>query len=270
MRVFDGISISLLLLISGCGDSVPRVEPPPFAPLQAPPPEEIGEPGEGIWQGTMASSISGNTLDVVGLVNSWGELRLLTDQGQFIGQIRISGDSITSRLTGISAEGFRWPDDSTIGDFSFSGDYLHRSAIEGDYSGAGDDGTISLEFDPASDRISEIDRVVGMWALRDTLQNITATLEIDRVDMHGAAIAGSNVDGCIFNGELESWTSAFVFDVWTLSVSNCPSAPGQNLNGEYEGLGAVRDRETGSNLDDEFILGIDGDGRVITIALEKI
>ena len=228
------------------------------------------EPGEGIWQGAMVSNVSGESSPIVALIDGWGWMTLVSENGQFLGAIQRQDNStdhadITVDVTGIAAAGFSWPDGSTTTEFSLSGAISPPTEINANYSGGGDNGTISMLFDPASDRPLSVGRANGMWVRRDASQNITAVFEITR-----RSINGTDADGCIYEGTMmsDTWFSVYIFDV-SLTASNCPLLLGIDLNGEYVGPAGVTDMEPGSGQDDKLIIAVSNDEHVITLALDR-
>lgn len=219
----------------------------------------------------MTSNVSGDTFDVIGLINGWGEMRLLMDNGHLIGFPTAIGTAFTADLIGITAVGFTWPDNSTTAEFSLGGTYSPDRSISANYSGAGEDATISLTYDPISERGSRIGTAAGTWVQWNNSQNIAATFTVSNTGPHSGRIDGTDVDGCVYSGELDTWTSeANVYDVPSVTVSNCPVVGGIDLNGDYAGSGVVTDNVTGSNQNDIFIIGVASETQIITVALEKL
>ena len=112
MRAYHVIFVTLLLTLAACDTGVEST-PPEDSPL------DVSADHEGVWRGTITSNVGSSTREVIGLVNGWGELRLLTEEGQFFGFA--SGIQFTWTFTGITSVGYHWPDNSTVGTFSFKG-----------------------------------------------------------------------------------------------------------------------------------------------------
>ena len=273
MRAHHPVFVVFLLVLSGCGGSSSKQ----LTPVPTPPSTgNYGEPAEGAWHGTITSAVSGESADVFALVDGWGYMELLTEQGNYSGAIYredISHDfaTITADLTGISAVGATWLSGATIEGFSLTGTMEGGAFISADYAGGGDAGTVSLSFDRASLRGARMERAQGTWVRRDASQNITATFEITVLDSAYATLSGSDVDGCVYGGNLEGdwWTSAYVFDV-ALYVGNCPLVGGIDVNGNYGGAGGVTDIVAGSEQDDRLILGVNNGAIAIMAVLEKL
>lgn len=266
---------SYAILVTACSssgsESTAPISPEPAVVFPAPGLSPRAEPGEGIWQGKITSDVGGDSRDIVGLVDGWGWMTLITDKGQLFGAIHrqdVSDDraEFSVDLTGITAAGFSWLDGSSVAQVTFVGTISPPTEINGNYSGAGDSGTISLSFDPASDRPLSLARIEGMWANRNSPQNITAIFDIS-----SGAINGSDENGCIYSGKAtaDGWMSVYIYDT-SVTVSNCPAIFGTDFNGEYVGPAGLTDIEAGSHLDDMLIIGISNDEHAITLTLERI
>lgn len=276
MRRFYGLATGVSFLLLACsGDYAPSYsDAGSTATSGASSPPNSAPQISGLWQGTMHSGMSGDSRQLIGLMDydGWGSNILVTTEGQFHGLIPTVAH-FTAELTGIARTGSSWADGSTVGDFVFDGELASGEAgleINGEYSGAGDFGTFSLAFDPISRRGSDVQRVAGLWALRDSSQNIIATFEITASDSR-ADMTGSDMDGCLYSGVVEGdpWYSIYIYPVF-LTVENCPIAAGSKTNGDYEGAGAVTDIVVDSKQDDQFLIAVRYGDNIITLTLEKL
>ena len=252
---------------------------PPGAGIDAPGSNPGAEPGEGIWHGETVSD-DGETRDVIGLIDGWGWMTLVTSRGHYLGAIvrrDVSAELAEVEVDGksIAAAGLTWPDGTTVADFRFSGSISPSTEINGDYSGPLDTGTIGLSFDPASDRGQDLENTDGMWVVRDVTGNIAATFQIASGLTTGAApsasIDGSDQDGCVYSGTVtaDTWVSVYLYDV-SLTVSNCAARSGLDISGEYGGPAGLMDTQRGSGANDLFVLAISNDEYALTFRLEEI
>jgi hypothetical protein len=225
------------------------------------------EPGEGVWRGNIISDGETGSREVIGLIDGWGRLRLLTDQAQYVGGIYRASDLTTTtirstQLVGIAQAGFSWPDGSAVADFSLSGT-MSPSKIQASYTGSADSGRIELAFDTSSDRQFSVRKADGLWVLRDEWQNIAATFEIT-----SGSIYGSDTEGCVYDGRIVRdvmGTSVYLFGV-DLNIANCAPVEGRGRNGDYGGHGGLTDN---GNTDLIFI-GVNTEAVALNLALEKL
>jgi hypothetical protein len=247
------------------------------------------QPGEGIWHGTLTWNAGEEGRKVIGLIEGWagwanGWMTLLTERGHFSGGIARNVVSpelaeFSVAATGITLAGSSWPNGSRVDEFAFSGTISPPTEINLDFSGADEIGTVSMSFDPASDRGLDLKKLDGMWVLRDEFENISATFEIrsgqNTAGLSGTgSIDGTDQDGCVYTGTVsfDTWAySVYLYDV-SLTISNCPGDFGLDPNGDYEGPAGLTDLQPGSGENDLFIIGASNMdvGRAVTLALEKI
>ena len=176
-------------------------------------------------------------------------------------------------LTGITTDGSTWPDGSEIATFSFSGTRSADGAIEGSYAGAGDSGAVLLDKTTGPIGDSRVRAVEGMWVLRDASQNIIATYLISQNGQRSAVFEGSHVNGCVFSGEIEDWSSMFVYDFDNLEISGCPIVDGTSMNGNFEsfsGLAAPIKINLAGTTGDFLAVVVSDDRRAITLILESL
>jgi hypothetical protein len=237
-----------------------------------------GEPGEGIWRGTLTPDASNDPVELIGLVDGWGGATLMTSEAQYVGQIRrhdLSDNEAEFAIaaTGIALNGSTWPDGSRVTDFLINGTLtpLRRrkpsdgAEINADYAGDFASGTMALSFDFASIRELDVSKLDGAWALRGDSEESYANFEIA-----SGSLEGEDNAGCVYSGSTVVDTfghSVFLYDV-TLSVANClPS-----LNGTYWGAAGLTDVERGSEENDWLIVTASNKskGRAISLPLERM
>lgn len=241
-----------------------------------------GEPGEGIWHGTLKSDSSEHSLDLIGLIDGWGGMRLLGPDSQYLGQIdrhdlQNNEAEFTVNGTRIAINGTTWPDGSRTVPFSISGTLAPTTRtgasdggeIRADYTDAAVSGSISLSFDPASNRAPSLERLDGMWVVRDETENIAATFGIS-----AGALEGSDKDGCVYAGDMSVdpfGHSSLLFEVY-LTVSNCPMTSTTNSSGLYRGSAGITDLQRNSAESDWLIIGVNNEDidRAITLSLQKM
>jgi hypothetical protein len=224
------------------------------------------ESPEGIWEGTLTSTVTSEIFGILGVITESGETRLITDDGsQLFGTVSGSGSAVSGVLTGVTALGFAWLDASVVSNFSISGTVAERSTFSGSYSGGGDSGTFSLAYNPIYERASSLADIEGMWVALDSLLNTEATFTVDA----NGAINGNDIDGCIYSGLVSIVDPQFNAYGLTVSVANCMGGS-VLLNGSFDGLGILSDEVSGSGQNDVLTAGISGPDLVITLQLSKI
>ena len=129
-----------------------------------------------------------------------------------------------------------FPNGSTFGLVSVSGDVTARQSINAVYSGVGDTGTINLQYIPeVSERPSSLSDVSGVWSWSDGVR-FQQTLTIT----DSGALDFSSTDGCIAQGQLtvlDPVLNGFSFDY----DITCPPGVNSNPNGVRTGVAYVDD-----------------------------
>jgi len=214
----------------------------------------------------MTSQVLARAVGVLGVVTETGEIRLITaEDAQLFGNLAVTGPRVSAALTAIKFTGSTWPDNSSVGTISINGSVAARATLSGSYTGAGDRGTFSLNFDAIYDRDSALANTAGTWVVYDAFLNILATLVIDA----NGTINGSDVDGCIYAGSVSIIDSRYnIYDL-ALTVANCPP-PVAISNGVYDGVGVLADEISGSGDNDRFTIGVSNSLAVVSLTLIKL
>ena len=239
MNILFATGVLMALLLCGCergGAGAPASTP--LSPL----PAGVGHTVkfEGVWQGTITSSNSLQSANVISFVNGWGEISLLTDDVMFAGFTTVVESTLYSELVGITAVGKHWPDGNRTNHFVLNGTIEDDQHIEAQYDGDGDSGIVTMAWS-ATGRNTQAGEIDGLWAILDNDRNILATVRIDAVSDFKTDVSGSHINGCTYAGMAESWSSFYAFDFSSIVISGCPPEQGVDINGEYAGVGALLD-----------------------------
>ena len=270
MRISLIFGFVVLLLVTGCGGSSPEASQDRHIDTAPSPPGPLPlTPKEGVWLGTMTSDITSKTVDVIGLGNGWGELLLLTETGQLIGFPTEENREITGDFTAIAATGTTWLNGERIAKVSVLGTVSAPFDIEAGYEGGGDQGTLSLILLPSSQKDTYVEQVAGVWSNRDEQQNIVATFLIQAQSSLVAQLTGSHANGCTYLGEIESWTSQYVYDIGSLTLAGCPLIQGLEVNGEYAGSGALVDVPGDGSDELKLVIGLSNDEFQYNLVLDR-
>jgi len=179
----------------------------------------------GIWGGTFTETGFG-TADLLGLMIN-GESYFISNGADtvYAGMYTVSGSSISANANIYNING------GFIGTANIAGIAVTEAALNGSFSTSyGSTGTISLAYDPITDRGSSLATTEGIWSL--TRGAYTLTLAIDINGM----ITGSDTDGCLYNGNgsvIDPSKNIYRVDT---TVTSCGV-----FNGSYSGYGVVSD-----------------------------
>jgi len=254
------------------GDTQSSAQTPPSSPEQQLPANSSQQlvGFEGIWQGIVTPDVSGTSSPALVMVNGWGELRLLTDERQFVGFPARTAKFVAGTLTGIRSAATTWHDGSVVSDFFLSGSIDDDAFIDATYSGSVESGTLQLSW--AADRVvnTEIDEINGVWALYDDNQNIRATLQIGRYDQWQAQISGFHTNGCVYFGNTEAWTSFYSYDVVPFEISGCPNMGDTNINGTYSGTAALVDIDGDNSEDHVLVFALTNSANQLALFLHRV
>lgn len=218
---------------------------------------------EGIWQGTITPDDTMTSGTAVALVNGWGEFRLLASEAQFVGFPRRTRSVLEGRLTGFRSPGVTWDNGARISQFTISGSIAGDEFIDAVFSGDAGSGSLGLAWVTVT-YPTDISDINGTWALLDENQNHVATFNVDVTNEWEARINGAHSNGCIYSGAAESWTSVNSYDIWELSISNCPPIAGIELNGDYSGTAALIDSADDGTDELALVLALDNDQIQVT------
>lgn len=210
-----------------------------------PPPVTVNADPGGIWYGFAHNTTLGESIEVVGVSISNGELRFIDDQGvQYHGSLQVSGNSYTASFRAIAPLGEYFLNGSSVLTGSMTGTISERNALEGSYiMSSGERGTVSLLYDNLYQRPSDLSRLAGTW--------IDAYSEVISVDSMGRIFAQDS-GGCVYNGTAAVVDARYNAYRINLTVSNCG-----NFNGAYSGLGVLDDWQA------------NGDNRLLIIQLSN-
>ena len=179
----------------------------------------------GIWNGTFTESGFG-TEDLLGLMIDGESYFISAGAGTvYAGMYAVSGSSITAIANIYNING------GFVGTANIAGTVVTEAALNGSFSTSyGSTGTISLAYDPLTDKGSSLATTEGVWSLTRGTYTLTLAIDINGV------ITGSDTDGCIYNGNgsiIDPSKNIYRVDT---TVTSCGE-----FNGSYSGYGVVSD-----------------------------
>lgn len=209
------------------------------------PPVTINADPGGIWYGIAENITLGETLDVVGVSVSSGELRFIDDRGvQYYGSMQVSGNTYNASFRAVAPLGEYFLNGSSVLTGTMTGTIIERSSLQGAYQlSTGERGTVSLLYNDLYQRSSSLGRLAGTW--------IDAYNDTYSVDSMGRIFAQDSA-GCVYNGTAAVINTSYNAYRVNLTVSNCGA-----VNGSYSGLGVVDDWQ------------VVGDNRLLIIQLSN-
>ena len=179
----------------------------------------------GVWRGTITENGVG-TYTVVGLIYG-NQMRFVSMDGGALyeGTITVTGSTFTANTINISMGG------GVFSTATLSGSVVSNSSITGTYQASdGATGSFSLTYDVITDRGASLATTDANWVESDGFY--TLALAIDST----GAVAGSDTDGCVFNGAVAVQDPAVNIYAIALTVTSCGVA-----DGTYAGYGVVND-----------------------------
>ena len=210
----------------------------------------------GIWEGTFFSNVLSQTFSVTGIITETNEIRFITSSGgQYVGNITVSGNSVSGTTTGYAPLGFTFPDSSVIGTVTFSGTVDTKKSFSGTYGGVGDSGTFSLTYNSIYERPSSIATVSDSWVYSETGYTLSAVINSDGV------ISANDTTGCLYSGNISIINSSYNAYRVNFNVTSCSA-----LNGNYSGLATLIDT---LNANDTLVVGVSNATTSITITFER-
>jgi hypothetical protein len=255
-KILVGFSTSLILF--GCGGgSDGGSTPPSVTPTPPPPPALTLSDIAGIYDGTVSRE-DGTNFEIVGIFSEGGEARFLTlGQEQLSGQVSIDGDDINVSLLSFFSE-FGYDGTSIISDLVDSGTAkatYNDGTIAGTTDFGGFTSSFSMAYDAAdSNIVSSLSALSGNYVTEDF--NTAIAIDEDGV------ISGSDVIGCVYNGNVTAPNSNINVYELTVSIDNC-NIP----NNTFSGLGAYFPAT--SDTVDYFIFQADNGSVAITTLIIK-
>jgi hypothetical protein len=217
--------LAVALPLAGCGGSGGGSSSTPSTPSAS---------AGGFWRGS--DSISG--LPIVGLIDEVGEFHFLRSDGaQYVGTANVSGNSISANIEGFVPIGYQFPDGSTRGTGSVSGNLEARTAINLNTqfrtdAGSVSNGTLDLTFDAIYNRVSSLATIAGTYTNPQDGSVIT-------VGSDGTVFSQDPTTGCVLNGTVSIINASYNAYRLQFSDSSC-IGQASVLNGvQFSGLAAL-------------------------------
>ena len=161
----------------------------PYTPPPPPKPAHIG----GIWEGPYSSSLSGFTTEMSGIVSEDREACFSsTEDVSATGDLSVYGNTVSGYLVTIAPSGYYFVDGSDRGITTIEGTVIERQSIEGSYSGLGDEGTFSFQYNNLYERDSHLSLLEGTWS---------GEIDTDVIEINGA-FTRIYTDGSSYKGTI--------------------------------------------------------------------
>ena len=230
----SSIFVLIAILMNSCGGGGGSSPAPPLA---ISPTSTVG----GIWEGTFSSNVITFDAQIIGLVSEDQEVRFISDDGvQTFGPVSVSGNNVSGNLTSIAPSGYSFVDGSQIGVININGTIAEKQSLFGEYSGTGDQGTLSLQYNSLYDRDSSLSLLEGTWNM-DYLDsqyiNLTLNVESD------GTFTGNDNTGTAYDGNITIINPEY--NCYRVSVTATDTS---NNAFFYSGLLALGDHNGTNNL----------------------
>ena len=196
------------------------------------------EDATGIWAGTLKPDGEAQVPAFVVAVPDGSFALMAPGQAFLYGTGSTDGDSFTADATGYAFTGATFANGSTSGSFTLTGTVFEEDSLTGSYSGAGESGTIAMDFDATrTNRAASLSLVAGSYSA--TVGTASTSLSVNNGALTFNATTGTN---CVGNGTIRlADTSSRNLYQWTMTLTGCPS------NGQFEGVAFLADVGGGSN-----------------------
>jgi hypothetical protein len=225
-------SLAVATLLAGCGGG--SGGDGTNAPTSGTTPPTAAAPTVGVWKGTISSSTTGQTAQVVTLTGHDGHSVWMTTDGRvWSGQVPQTGSHFDATFTGHMHEGAQFPDGTNHGSATMSFEHHAQHSTDGHHAGSGDSGRFDMDLSPMWDRAASMETVAGVYT-RTTSNGYAMTMTIGA---NGQMMATDN-RGCVLNGTVgvpDAMHNMYAIDA---TVTSCGT-----LDGHYQGMGALVDAD---------------------------
>jgi hypothetical protein len=219
-------------LLAGCGGG--GGSNADTTPTAGTTPPTAAAPTAGAWKGTIVSTTTGQSSQVVALTGHDGHSVWMTTDGRvWSGQVPLSGSHFDATFSGHMHEGAQFPDGTSHGSASMAFDHHAMSSTAGHYTGSGDTGTFHMGLSPMWSRPASMETVAGVYT-RSTSNGYSMTMTIGA----NGQLLGSDSQGCVINGSVgvpDATHNMYAIDA---TVTSCGS-----LDGRYLGMGTLLDAD---------------------------
>jgi hypothetical protein len=182
----------------------------------------------GYYWGDISSSVTGTSTQIEVIIGTNHEIHAydwFNRRTSYWGNFSVTGDRATGVLSAEKWDpAFTFVDGSTFGLIDVDAFISARQSVLGTYNGAGDIGTINIQYNPAvSERPSSLSEVSGIWDWTDGAGFISTLM----VSQSGGLVY-SDTDGWAGQGQLtilDPTLNVFQFQFdWTHLTWNGPSS----------------------------------------------
>jgi len=186
----------------------------------------------GVWKGTVSSTATGQSAQVVGMTTHEGHSLWMTTDGRvWSGDVPLHGDHFDATFTSHMYEGEHFPDGTNHGATTMRVNHHASGVTEGQYAGCGDAGAFDMTLSPMWDRPASLGTVAGVYT-RSTSSGYSMTMTIGA----DGQVTGSDSRGCVVNGTVSVPDASHNMYGIDATVTSCGS-----LDGHYQGMGTLLD-----------------------------
>lgn len=185
----------------------------------------------GIYSGFISSTPRNASYQVLGSLDERGQLHLAQLDGTAVydGTYTTNGNTITLNATGYATRGHTFPNNATTSTIAATVPYVTHDYITGPFTGATDNGTLSLAYVATYDRGSSLASIAG--AYKDVFNGVTTTLTISAAGV----VTGSDTASCQYTGNAAPIDPRFNTYTFDYAITGCAQA------GTYSGVAFFSD-----------------------------
>jgi hypothetical protein len=233
---------SLAACSGGGGDDAAGNAAPPAATAST----------EGLWQGTIRSSVTNQQHGVSILVLPSGETRLVADNcEQIIAQTSITGQFFSGAGNGYLPDGslapcpiaLKFPDGTALATASASGQVATRQTLIGTYSAGGDNGIFNTTYNIAYGRPGTLARITGNY------DNGTVQITVDSAGVVSGALGSFMLTGRVstIDPTKNAYRISLTESTVTIDTSTTPPTSVSTVENTFSGTAVLTDYTSGSD-----------------------
>lgn len=195
----------------------------------APPPTNATTAG--VYKGTITSTATGQSTQVVGLVGENGQTTWMSTDGRvWDGVMPMTGTHFDVSLMGHMYAGSTFPDGSHAGMWTMNVDHS-TGKMSGHFAGTGDAGQFSLMLNSMWNRPASLQTLAGVYT-RSTWSGYSMTLSVGS----DGQLAAADSRGCAINGTVTVPDPTRNLYAISATVTSCGA-----MDGGYQGQGTLLD-----------------------------
>ena len=194
----------------------------------------------GFYFGALSSN-AGPVTDLIAFIGANNHFHALGNDiafSEYWGDLNVTERMVSGTLSaGVTNPGQTFPDGSTYGLVTVSGDVAERQSLTGVYSGLGDTGSLAVQYIPEiSEQVFTLADLMGDWTFTDDVFGFSDALSVSAT----GALVYTASDNCTGEGQLSilhNDLNGFSFDL----DLTCPPGLLIGGNGVRSGVGFVDD-----------------------------